>query len=103
MQDITVQGLKERMDQKEELIIIDVREPYEFEEFALDGAENIPLGNIMNVMDDLAENYKDSEVIVSCRSGNRSGMAKQLLIAQGFSNVRNLLGGMLAWKDAHGA
>jgi rhodanese-related sulfurtransferase len=46
--------------------------------------------------------HKDDEVIVYCRSGNRSGMAKQLLVASGFSNVKNLLGGMLAWRENFG-
>ncbi len=103
MQDITVADLKDRIDKEEKVILIDVREPYEFEEFSLTGAENIPLGNLMNVMDDLLDTYKDSEVIVSCRSGNRSGMAKQLMVSQGFSNVRNLLGGVMAWKEAFGS
>jgi rhodanese-related sulfurtransferase len=48
------------------------------------------------------EAHKNEEVVVYCRSGNRSGMAKMLLEASGFSNVRNLLGGMLQWRDVHG-
>jgi len=45
---------------------------------------------------------KDQELVVYCRSGKRSGMAQQLLRQAGFSNVRNLEGGMLAWMDAFG-
>jgi rhodanese-related sulfurtransferase len=52
-------------------------------------------------MDDLEE-WKNDEIIVHCRSGARSNMAKQMLTAAGFSNVRNLLGGVLDWQAKFG-
>jgi rhodanese-related sulfurtransferase len=55
----------------------------------------------MNQMWELEE-YKDQPVVVHCRSGARSAMAQGLLMANGFSNVRNLKGGMLAWLEAFG-
>jgi len=96
MQDITVQELKHRLDNEEQLLVIDVREPYEYEEFNI-GAENIPLGNLPATLDQL-EDYKDVEIVVHCRSGKRSATAQQLMTQAGFSKVRNLLGGMEDWK-----
>jgi rhodanese-related sulfurtransferase len=96
--DITVQELKERMDKGEQLNLFDVREPHEFEEFNI-GARLIPLGEIPNQLDQLAS-LKNEEIIVHCRSGARSGNAKLFLMDNGFTNVRNVLGGMLAWRDA---
>ena len=96
--DITVQELKERMDKGEQLNLFDVREPHEFEEFNI-GARLIPLGEIPNQLDQLAS-LKNEEIIVHCRSGARSGNAKLFLMDNGFTIVRNVLGGMLAWRDA---
>ena len=98
--DITVQELRQKLQSGEKFLFLDVREPYEYEEFNL-GAQLVPLGEVMNRAWEFEE-HKDSEVIVHCRSGQRSGMAQSLLQAQGFNNVRNLTGGVLAWKDAFG-
>ena len=98
--DITVQELKEKLDRRDDFVLIDVRETYEHEEFNV-GGKLIPLGNFMAAIPDLDE-HKNGEVVVYCRSGNRSGMAIQLLSAAGFENPRNLKGGMLAWLDAFG-
>ncbi len=100
MKDINVEELKERLDKEEDLFVIDVREEYEYEEQNI-GAENIPLGTLMTILDDLEE-YKDKEIVVHCRSGNRSGQAKDVLEAAGFKKVRNLLGGMLEWTEKYG-
>ncbi len=95
--DITVEELKKRLDAKEELVLIDVREPHEHEEFNV-GGELIPVGTIVDRLDDLMK-HKEDEVILYCRSGNRSGMAQNILRQVGFTNARNLEGGMLAWQD----
>ena len=95
--DITVQELKEKLDRKDNFIFIDVREPHEYEEFNL-GAKLIPIGTVMNSIDDY-EGQEDEEIIIHCRSGARSGMAQQLFQAKGFKNVRNVIGGVLAWQD----
>jgi rhodanese-related sulfurtransferase len=94
--DITVSELKERLDAGEELNLIDVREDYEYDEQNL-GGRLIPLGELPDRLDEI-EDIKEEEVIVQCRSGNRSGKAKAFLESQGFTNVRNLTGGMLAWN-----
>lgn len=96
MSDITCEELKERMDAGEALHIIDVREPYEFEEFNI-GAQLIPLGEIPGRLDEL-EHLKNEEIIVHCRSGARSGNAKLFMMENGFTNVRNLIGGMVRWQ-----
>lgn len=95
--DITVEELKERLDNGEELNFYDVREEYEFEADNL-GAILIPLGELPGRIDELEE-IKDEEIIIHCRSGARSGKAKEFLEANGFSNVRNVLGGILAYRE----
>lgn len=96
MNDITTIELKQRLDAGETIKIIDVREAWEHEEFNI-GAELIPLGNLPSALDDLAD-FKDTEIILHCKSGGRSGSAKSYMEAQGFKKVRNLLGGMTDWK-----
>jgi rhodanese-related sulfurtransferase len=96
MQDITVEELRHRMNQGEKLNIIDVREEWEYEEFNI-GAKLIPLGELPQHMDYLNQ-FKEQELILHCRSGGRSGQAKQFLASKGFTKVRNLLGGMLEWQ-----
>ncbi|MEY4611403.1 MAG: hypothetical protein RL246_1722 [Bacteroidota bacterium] len=98
MEDITIDELKTRMDQGEALHIVDVREEYEFDEFNI-GAQLIPLGELSDRLDEI-EDLKEVELIVHCRSGARSGRAKEYLESEGFSKVRNLIGGMLAWQAA---
>lgn len=98
--DITVQELKERLDKGDSFIFIDVREAYEYDEFNI-GAELRPLGGIMEIIEEYDE-HKADEIVVCCRSGNRSGQAKGFMEQFGYTNVRNLLGGMLAWQEAFG-
>lgn len=100
MEDITVQQLKGKMDAGEELKIIDVREPYEHEEFNI-GGDLIPLNSLPGTLVSL-ESFKNKEVVIYCRSGQRSGMAQQFLTQAGFKQVRNLIGGMLHWQDTFG-
>ncbi len=100
MADITAEELKQRMDSGEKLNIIDVREQYEFDEFNI-GAKLIPLGTIQSVVDDLAD-WKDEEVIVHCKAGGRSAAARDYMMKNGFTNVRNLLGGMMDWQAKFG-
>ena len=95
--DITVQELKERLDKGEKVNLIDVREEHEYEEDNL-GGELYPLGSLPSQIDEL-EDRKDEEIIVHCRSGARSARAQQFLEQNGFSNVRNLTGGILAYRE----
>jgi len=98
--DIDVKELKEKLDKGEDFVLIDVREPYEHEDFNV-GGDLIPLGQITAAMEDL-EDHKEDEIVVYCRSGRRSGIAKELMQQVGFKNVRNLEGGMVAWAEAFG-
>lgn len=98
MQNITAEELKQRMDNGEALNIVDVREPHEHEEFNIGGIL-IPLGDVRAMQIDELEDLKDKEVIVYCKSGNRSGQAAMLLETMGFSNVVNLQGGMMRWRE----
>jgi rhodanese-related sulfurtransferase len=96
MSDITVQELKSRLDAGTAPKIIDVREPYEYEAGHIH-AENIPMGTVPARIAELG-GYRDQELVICCRSGGRSGQITNYLRAQGFANVRNLTGGMLAWQ-----
>ncbi|HTQ64003.1 MAG TPA: rhodanese-like domain-containing protein [Puia sp.] len=98
MENITVEQLKMRMDSGESLQLIDVREPYEHNDFNIGGIL-IPLGKIQTMQVDEIENWKEKEVICYCRSGNRSGQACLILDTLGFKQTKNLSGGMLAWRD----
>jgi rhodanese-related sulfurtransferase len=98
MKIISVEQLKEKMDRGEKFHLLDVREPVENAEFNI-GGTLIPLGNIKSMQVDEIEDWKDDEVVVYCRSGNRSGQACQFLDMLGFKNTYNLAGGMLAWQE----
>lgn len=101
MNTITVEELKKRLDSGENLHLLDVREDHERAEFNI-GGTHIPVGKVQAMQVDEIEGWKDDEVIVYCRSGNRSGMAGMFLEQMGFKNVVNLTGGMLAWREKNG-
>lgn len=101
MQNITPEEVKERLDRGEQLNLVDVREPHERTEFNIGGV-HIPLGQVQMMQVDQLENLKNEEVIVYCRSGNRSGQAAMILDTLGFANTKNLSGGMLAWQQKFG-
>ena len=98
MKTITTEELKARIDRNEKLNILDVREPYENAEFNIGGLL-VPLGKIQSIQLEDIEEWKDEEIVIYCRSGNRSGQACLILEAAGFANVKNLTGGMLEWRD----
>ena len=96
MTDITATELKERLANGEKPFILDVREDWEYQEQNIGGL-NIPLGALPDKLDEL-EDHKNDEIIVHCRSGARSASAKAFLTQQGFTNVRNLTGGIMAYN-----
>ena len=102
MQNITVEELKNRLDAGEKLNIVDVREPYENADFNIGGIL-YPLGKVQTMMVDELEPYRDEELILYCRSGNRSGQACLILDTLGFKNTKNLVGGMLGWQEKFAA
>ena len=72
-----------------------MREPHEYQIANLDGYL-IPLGQLPHRLGELDP---DAEIVVHCRSGARSGRAVEMMRARGFTNARNLTGGVLAWID----
>jgi rhodanese-related sulfurtransferase len=98
MTTITAEEVKKRLDAGEKLNIVDVREPHENTEFNIGGLL-LPLGRVQTMQIDEIEDLKNEEVIVYCRSGNRSGQACQILDLAGFTNTKNLVGGMLNWRE----
>lgn len=75
-------------------VLLDVREPYELEISSINIDLHIPLGDLPRRITEL---NPDSDIVVICRSGARSGRAAEFLLAQGFSKVRNLVRGMNGW------
>jgi len=98
MQTITVTELKQRLDAGENIRLLDVRESYENAEFNI-GGPLIPLGKIQAMQIEDLEDLKEEEIIIYCRSGNRSGISAMVLDQLGFTNTKNLTGGMLAWQE----
>lgn len=93
MKEVTVSELKQMRDNKEVHQLIDVREMHEVEAGNI-GGEHIPMGDVMANLDKIS---KDEKVIIHCKAGGRSGAIVNALESQGFTNVYNLKGGMLAW------
>ncbi len=94
VKEVTVQELKQMLDEKKDFQLIDVREQFEYDTANI-GGELIPLGNIMLESDKIE---KDKQVVIHCRSGARSAAAiMQLEQTHGFTNLYNLKGGILAW------
>ncbi len=101
MQTITAEEIKFRLDAGEKLNLVDVREPAEHAEFNI-GGTLVPLGKIQTMQTDDIDDLKQAEVICYCRSGARSTQATLMLETFGFTNVKNLAGGMLGWKEKYG-
>lgn len=92
---MSVTELKQRLDKKDDLFVLDVREPFEYQIANL-GAKLIPLGELPNRLDELDKNR---EIVVHCKTGGRSQRASELLAQNGFKNVWNLAGGITGWAN----
>jgi rhodanese-related sulfurtransferase len=97
MKTITVEEVKARLDAGEQLNLLDVREPHENADFNIGGIL-LPLGKVQTMQIEDIEDLRDKEVLIYCRSGNRSGQACLILEQYGFANVANVVGGMLDWQ-----
>ena len=93
--EITAKELKARLDRGDDIFILDVREPHEFQICNLQG-KLIPLGELPRRVSELDSSH---EMVVHCRSGKRSADAIQFLQKAGFKKLLNLKGGVLAWAD----
>jgi rhodanese-related sulfurtransferase len=98
--------LEERLTQGEDMLILDVREPYEFDVMHIENSINVPRGVLESAAEwDYEENEpdlvkaRDRYVVVVCRSGNRSLLAAVTLSMMGFKNVVNLKTGLRGWND----
>lgn len=92
---ISVKELKTRLDKGDKLVLLDVREPWEYNTAKLEGSILIPLGTLPNSLSKLDKN---TEIIAYCHHGMRSADATGFLVQQGFPNVKNLVGGIDAWS-----
>jgi len=98
--------LAEIREEKSELILLDVREPYEYDAMHIQGALNVPRGiletacefNYEETVPELA-NAREQEIIVICRSGKRSALVAQIMQQLGYQNVTSLKTGMRGWSD----
>ena len=82
---------------EEDVYILDVREQYEYDEKHIPNVTLLPMSEIQNRLNEIPT---DKEVIITCRSGNRSGQVTQFLEQNGFDNVHNMQGGIVAWEEA---
>lgn len=97
MEEITVRELKEKMDAGEDFQLIDVRQPEEWDIARIEGAKLIPLGEILQRMDELDDS---KEIVMQCKSGGRSARAIMALRQAGYrGEMKNLKGGIGAWSD----
>lgn len=93
---ITATSLKADLDRGRQPILLDVREPHEFEICKLEGSMLLPLGELETRINELDH---DMDIVVICRSGARSEQAVKHLLEAGFKHTQNLVGGVLAWSD----
>ena len=94
--EITATEVKKMMDERRPFVLIDVREPHEYQICRIPGSTLIPLGDVPKRMSELSS---ADEIVVHCRSGQRSAQAVDLLMKAGFRKIRNLKGGVLAWAE----
>ena len=92
---ITVRELKNRLDKGDKVFLLDVREPHEYSLARIEGSVLIPLGELPSSLEKLDQ---DVEIVALCKMGMRSADAVMFLLQQGFTNVKNLVGGIDAWS-----
>ena len=80
------------------VFVLDVRTTSEYEAGHLPGAYNINVSELQGRLDEIDE-HKNDTILVNCKSGGRSATASQLLAGAGFTKIKNMLGGFLAWED----
>ena len=93
--------VKEKLVAGTPIHLVDVRQPEEHADFNI-GGTLLPLGQVQAMAIDDIEHLRNEEVICYCRSGQRSMQAAMLLESMGFTNVKNLVGGMIGWESRYG-
>jgi adenylyltransferase/sulfurtransferase len=94
--DITPIDVKAKLDRGDKFLLLDVREPHEYQICNIPSAKLIPLGDLPKRVNELDPS---TEIIAHCKSGMRSAKAVDFLKQSGFKKVRNMKGGILAWSD----
>ena len=95
-QDVDVQTVYDIKDHQD-VYMLDVREQYEYDEKHIPDINLLPMSELESRLDELPT---DKEVIITCRSGNRSNQVAQFLRQNGYDNVHNMSGGIIAWEEA---
>ena len=93
---ISVSDLKRKIDNGDAVVIVDVREPFEYEIARIENSKLIPLGELPERLDELD---RAKEIVALCHTGTRSALAVDLLQEAGFTNTFNLAGGIEAWAN----
>jgi adenylyltransferase/sulfurtransferase len=93
---MTVTALKQKLDNADKFVLLDVREPFEWDICHIDHAKLIPLGQLPSRMSELDS---ADEIVIHCKSGGRSAKAVRLLQEAGFSKLHNVEGGITAWAE----
>ncbi len=96
--EITATELKERLDRKDDLVLLDIRQDFELPIAALDGYVHIPEEEIEDRLDEI-RGFGDKDIVVYCRTGRRSTELVKILEQNGFKRILNLTGGLHAWSD----
>jgi sulfur-carrier protein adenylyltransferase/sulfurtransferase len=96
--EIDALGLKVKMDEKQDFVLVDVREQNEYDMARIPGSILVPLSQLPNRFHEL-DKYKGKEIVVHCKMGGRSAKAITFLKQQGFDNLVNMAGGITAWSD----
>jgi len=95
--DVTIAEAKALIEEKSDMVILDVRNPSEFDDGHIEGAINIPVDYLAERLDELS---KDDELLVYCRTGNRSAHAVGILDGGGFTKIFHMDEGITGWLDA---
>ncbi len=95
-QDISAAELQSMIEEEVNLLLVDVREPHEYNEGHIPGAILLPLGQLKENHEDALD--REKTIVLICRSGRRSADAADFLSQEGYENVYNLQGGMLDWS-----
>ena len=94
--EITPAQVKARLDAGDDFVLVDVREQHEWEICNIEGARLIPMSEFENRIDELDS---DMDIVVHCKMGGRSATVQDVLNANGFGNVKNMVGGITRWAD----
>lgn len=94
---VTPEIVKQAIDQKEDVLLLDVRTPQEYAEGHIQGSKLLPLQELMQKTNSLPK--KNKKIYLYCRSGARSAQATQMLKQLGFTDTHNMTGGLLSWSQ----